>query len=86
MSEVENKVVQVESEEKDYVEDGKNKLIVKCKFCGSKILDKKSAKYITLEVIFQTLYFHFGAFFSICGLLKINELITYFFLCFNLYL
>lgn len=49
MSEVENKVVPVESEEKDYVEDGKNKLIVKCKFCGSKILDKKSAKYITLE-------------------------------------
>ncbi|KAJ8709998.1 hypothetical protein PYW07_009364 [Mythimna separata] len=49
MSEVENADVPVANEEKDYVEDGKNKLIVKCKFCGSKMLDKKSAKYITLE-------------------------------------
>ncbi|XP_021191466.3 guanine nucleotide exchange factor MSS4 homolog [Helicoverpa armigera] len=49
MSEVESTEVAVENEQKDYVEDGKNKLNVKCKFCGSKILDKKSAKYITLE-------------------------------------
>ena len=55
MSEVENNEVAVVTEQKDYVEDGKNKLVVKCKFCGSKILDKKSAKYITLEVIFLTL-------------------------------
>ncbi|CAG5054931.1 unnamed protein product [Parnassius apollo] len=38
-----------EMSQKDYVEDGQNKLIIKCKFCGSKILDKKSAKYITQE-------------------------------------
>ncbi|CAH0596879.1 unnamed protein product [Chrysodeixis includens] len=49
MSEVEHKETPVENEEKEYVEDGKNKFIVKCKFCGSRILDKKSAKYITLE-------------------------------------
>lgn len=59
MSEVENAEVAVANEQKDYVEDGKNKLVVKCKFCGSKILDKKSAKYIILEV----LYFHFGPLF-----------------------
>uniref|UniRef100_A0A2A4K5D2 Uncharacterized protein n=1 Tax=Heliothis virescens TaxID=7102 RepID=A0A2A4K5D2_HELVI len=49
MSEVENSEVAVENEQKDYIEDGKNKLNVKCKFCGSKILDKKSAKYIKLQ-------------------------------------
>ncbi|XP_013194389.2 guanine nucleotide exchange factor MSS4 homolog [Amyelois transitella] len=32
-----------------YVEEGKNKLIVKCKFCGSKILEKKTATYISQE-------------------------------------
>ncbi|XP_047540243.1 guanine nucleotide exchange factor MSS4 homolog [Vanessa atalanta] len=32
-----------------YVENGTNKLIVKCKFCGSKILDKKSGKYMKQE-------------------------------------
>lgn len=69
MSEVENKEVSVESEQKDYVEDGKNKLVVKCKFCGSKILDKKSAKYITLEVIFVTFYFLFGGFLYILSCL-----------------
>lgn len=41
----------VEDTKKDYVEDGKNKLNVKCKFCNSKILDKQSANYITQEVI-----------------------------------
>ncbi|XP_034825996.1 guanine nucleotide exchange factor MSS4 homolog [Maniola hyperantus] len=30
-------------------EDGFNKLVVKCKYCGSKILDKKSGKYIAQE-------------------------------------
>ncbi|XP_075985256.1 RAB interacting factor STRAT [Anticarsia gemmatalis] len=49
MSEVENNETPVENAPKDYVEDGKNKMIVKCKFCGSKILDKKSADYMTLE-------------------------------------
>ncbi|GBP20905.1 Guanine nucleotide exchange factor MSS4 homolog [Eumeta japonica] len=34
----------------EYVEDGKNKLVVRCKFCGSKILDKKAAKYISKEM------------------------------------
>ncbi|XP_050356249.1 guanine nucleotide exchange factor MSS4 homolog [Nymphalis io] len=32
-----------------YVENGTNKLNVKCKFCGSKILDKNSGKYMKLE-------------------------------------
>lgn len=50
MSEVTNIEVPVENEQKDYVEDGKNRLRVNCKFCGSKILEKKSANYITLEV------------------------------------
>lgn len=50
MSELENKELLQEEGSKDYVEDGKNKFIVKCKFCGSKILDKKVAKYITQEV------------------------------------
>ncbi|KAJ2940904.1 hypothetical protein O0L34_g10165 [Tuta absoluta] len=34
---------------KDYVEDGKNKCVVKCKFCGSKMLEKKCADYVTQE-------------------------------------
>lgn len=51
MSELENKELLQQEESKDYVEDGKNKLIVKCKFCGSKMLDKKVAEYITQEVI-----------------------------------
>lgn len=51
MSELENKELPQEEELKDYVENGKNKLIVKCKFCGSKILDKKVAKHIKQEVI-----------------------------------
>ncbi|XP_048001127.1 guanine nucleotide exchange factor MSS4 homolog [Leguminivora glycinivorella] len=42
MADVENK--------EDLVEDGKNKMNVKCKFCSSKILDKKSANYITQEM------------------------------------
>lgn len=50
MSELENKEVTQDKDPKDYVEDGKNKLIVKCKYCGSKMLDKKSANYITDEV------------------------------------
>uniref|UniRef100_A0A1E1WAU3 Guanine nucleotide exchange factor MSS4 homolog n=1 Tax=Pectinophora gossypiella TaxID=13191 RepID=A0A1E1WAU3_PECGO len=49
MSEPENQEISVEEGSKVYVEDGKNKLVVKCKFCGSKMLDKKSAKYITQE-------------------------------------
>lgn len=51
MSELEKKELPQEEDSKDYVEDGKNKLIVKCKFCGSKILDKKVAKHITQEVM-----------------------------------
>lgn len=35
----------------DVVEDGFNKLVVKCKYCGSKMLDKKLGKYILQEVI-----------------------------------
>lgn len=62
MSEVENNETPVENEEKDYVEDGKNKFIVKCKFCGSRILDKKSAKYITIEVTVLIYYFLFVSF------------------------
>ncbi|CAG9792834.1 unnamed protein product [Diatraea saccharalis] len=49
MSEIENKDTVTEEIQKDFVEDGKNKLIVKCKFCGSKILEKKTAKYVTQE-------------------------------------
>ncbi|KPJ20747.1 PREDICTED: guanine nucleotide exchange factor MSS4 homolog [Papilio xuthus] len=49
MSESENVEKSVEFPETDYVEDGQNKLIIKCKYCTSKILDKKSAKYITQE-------------------------------------
>lgn len=56
MSDLENKELPKEEGSKDYVEDGKNKLIVKCKFCGSKILDKKVAKYITQEVISKRLF------------------------------
>lgn len=59
MSEVENIETPVEKNEKDYVEDGKNKFIVKCKFCGSRILDMKSAEYITLEVTVLIYYFLF---------------------------
>ncbi|XP_023934341.1 guanine nucleotide exchange factor MSS4 homolog [Bicyclus anynana] len=33
----------------DLVENGLNKLVVKCKYCGSKILDKKLGKYILQE-------------------------------------
>lgn len=50
MSEVENKEITQEDATKDYVEDGKNKLLVKCKFCGSKILEKKTARYVAMEV------------------------------------
>ncbi|XP_068625153.1 guanine nucleotide exchange factor MSS4 homolog [Battus philenor] len=49
MSESENVDKITESSESDYVEDGQNKLIIKCKFCGSKILEKKSAKYVKQE-------------------------------------
>lgn len=51
MSELEDKELPQEEGSKDYVENGKNRLIVKCKFCGSKILDKKAATYITQEVM-----------------------------------
>ncbi|CAH2097881.1 unnamed protein product [Euphydryas editha] len=33
----------------EYVENGTNKLIVKCKFCGSKMLDKKSGTFVKQE-------------------------------------
>ncbi|XP_045505171.1 guanine nucleotide exchange factor MSS4 homolog [Colias croceus] len=33
----------------ELVEDGTNKLLVRCKFCGSKILDRKSGKYLKQE-------------------------------------
>ncbi|KAM3958196.1 RAB interacting factor STRAT [Aphomia sociella] len=46
MSDTENNSTTPEGEQKDYVEDGKNKMTVKCQFCGSKILEKKTAKYI----------------------------------------
>ncbi|CAF4873894.1 unnamed protein product [Pieris macdunnoughi] len=36
--------------ENEYVEDGSNKLLVKCKFCGSKILERKSGKFVTKEI------------------------------------
>ncbi|CAB3244879.1 unnamed protein product [Arctia plantaginis] len=49
MSEIEHKEPPVANELKDYIEDGKNKMIVKCKFCGSKMLDKNSATFITLQ-------------------------------------
>lgn len=44
----------VEKVDNEYVEDGSNKLLVKCKFCGSKILEKKAGKFVTQEVIFIT--------------------------------
>lgn len=50
MSEVENKEIVQKDEQKDYVEDGKNKFLVNCKFCGSKILEKKTAEYVNIEV------------------------------------
>jgi hypothetical protein len=59
MSEVENKETPVEDAPKDYVEDGKNKLIVKCKFCGSKILEKKTARYVAQEVSHSHFLQHF---------------------------
>ncbi|XP_004927541.1 guanine nucleotide exchange factor MSS4 homolog [Bombyx mori] len=49
MAEMENDVSPIETEQREYVEDGKNKLVVQCKFCGSKILDKKSSNYIAQE-------------------------------------
>lgn len=50
MSESENQEFTLKEGTNDYVEDGKNKLVVKCKFCGSKILDMKCGKYIVQEV------------------------------------
>lgn len=49
----------------EYVEDGANKMIVKCKFCGSKMLDKKAAKYIIDEVII-TIHILFQPFSKVC--------------------
>ncbi|CAG9570609.1 unnamed protein product [Danaus chrysippus] len=45
-------IVQNKSEEasNDFVEDGSNKLVVKCKFCGSKILEKKTGKFVVQEM------------------------------------
>ncbi|KAL4717505.1 hypothetical protein ACJJTC_000654 [Scirpophaga incertulas] len=33
----------------DFVEDGKNKMVIKCKYCLSKILEKKTAVYVEQE-------------------------------------
>ncbi|XP_050673033.1 guanine nucleotide exchange factor MSS4 homolog isoform X1 [Leptidea sinapis] len=41
--------VEVNSIGKELIENGTNKLEVKCKFCGSKMLDKNSGKYITQQ-------------------------------------
>ncbi|XP_053618446.1 guanine nucleotide exchange factor MSS4 homolog [Plodia interpunctella] len=49
MSEAETNNATPEDAQNEYIEDGKNKLIVKCKFCGSKILEKKTATYILQE-------------------------------------
>lgn len=38
----------------EYVENGKNKFVACCKFCGSKILDKQVGQYIVLEVSNRT--------------------------------
>ncbi|XP_045488483.1 guanine nucleotide exchange factor MSS4 homolog [Pieris rapae] len=36
--------------ENEYVEDESNKLLIKCKFCGSKILERKSGKFVIKEI------------------------------------
>lgn len=43
----------VEKVDNEYVEDGTNKLLVKCKFCGSKILDRKAGKFVAQEVLLK---------------------------------
>lgn len=50
MSEPETVEKNSEKLSNEYVEDGTNKLVVKCKFCGSRILDKKLGAYINQEV------------------------------------
>lgn len=52
MSESDTKEIKEEKTENEHehVEDGRNKRTVKCKFCGSKILDKKAANFVTQEV------------------------------------
>ncbi|XP_072948101.1 guanine nucleotide exchange factor MSS4 homolog [Epargyreus clarus] len=50
MSEANNSSKSQDDLAKQFVEDGTNKLVVKCKFCGSKILDKNSGKYVSQEI------------------------------------
>lgn len=50
MSDADSKDTPAEAGAAEYVEDGKNKMIVKCKFCDSKILERKTASYLTQEV------------------------------------
>lgn len=38
-----------ESEYKDVISDGKNKNVIKCKFCSSKILSSNTVSYISQE-------------------------------------
>lgn len=48
---LDNPTINVEPKNhEELVEDGKNKLEVKCKYCGSKILEKKTAAFVTKEV------------------------------------
>lgn len=60
MSETEKngKTLSADMKEKDFVEDGKNKLVIKCKFCGSKILEKKSGTYTIQEASSMRLSSH----------------------------
>lgn len=51
MSESDNIDKNSEKLSNEYVENGTNKLVVKCKFCGSRILDKKFGVYVNQEVI-----------------------------------
>lgn len=39
-----------ENTSEKFVEDGKNKMIIKCKYCGSKILEKKAGTFLVQEV------------------------------------
>lgn len=62
MSETENKELAKGEGSNEFVEDGRNKLIVKCKYCGSKMLDKKSADYIIQEVLLLTSTYNFRSY------------------------
>lgn len=49
-----------ENTSNEFVENGTNKLVVKCKFCGSKILDKKFGVYIEQEVKYIVLKYQYS--------------------------